>query len=81
MSRPLGFANAVRGYGDYWRTGTYQELERQQPQDKKLIRAFILASGQCSDDSHEALQMGMLVKYREDYACGAVFSGRVRRGS
>jgi hypothetical protein len=76
MSIKLGFADAVRQYGDYWRTGAYNALERRQPHDEKLVKAFILASGPTSDAIHERTHMSMLMRYREDYACGKAFSGK-----
>ncbi len=72
--RGIGFARAVRIYGDQWRTKGYIELVRVGAPGN-LADAMLMASGNVTPEQHERLLMDSFVQGWSGHD-RAVFSGK-----
>ncbi len=77
MSIRLGFADAVRRYGDQWRAAScdFRQAER------RAADAMLMADGRIRDDQREALRMADCVTHdpiaiSAAECLGMIFSGK-----
>ena len=75
MSVRLGFADAVRRYGDQWRAASYDFRE-----DERRADAVLMADGRIRDDQREALRMADCVTHDSLAISAAKYLGMIFSG-